>query len=267
MAKINVQGVNLYYEIRGEGDPLIMIRGVGSNADHWYAQVPAFSEKLRVVIFDNRGIGRSDKPDIPYTIGMMAQDTLGLMDALHIPRAHVLGISMGGMIAQEIAIRCPEKVHGLVLGCTHCGGKHAVPADEQIGRLFGEYLLTGSDEAYEKTLRALFSEKTLKDRPDITQVYREVSKRFPSSPKFLIRQFEAVQKHDSWEDLPKIKAPTLVLTGSEDVLVPPENSRLLAARIPRARLEIIEGGGHQFLVERADAFNQTVLDFLSSLPV
>ena len=266
MPKIKVQEIDLYYEIHGEGAPFIMIRGLGSTADHWVAQVPAFSKKFRVVIFDNRGIGRSDKPDIPYTIGMMAQDTVGLMDALNIRRAHVLGMSMGGMIAQEIAIRYPERVHGLVLGCTHCGGKHLFPPDEEIGRLFGEYILTGSDEGFEKTLRALFAQRTLKERPDMAQSYREISKRFPSSPKFLIRQFEAVQGHDSWENLVKINAPTLVLTGSEDVLVPPKNSEILAARIPKARLEIIEGGAHQFPVERADAFNHTVLDFLSSLP-
>ena len=266
MPKIKVQEIDLYYEIHGEGASLIMIRGLGSTADHWVAQVPAFSKKFRVVIFDNRGIGRSDKPDIPYTIGMMAQDTVGLMHALNIRRAHVLGMSMGGMIAQEIAIRYPERVHGLVLGCTHCGGKHVSPPDEAIGRLFGEYILTGSDEGFDKTLKALFAQKTLKERPEMAQSYREISKRFPSSPKFLVRQFEAVQGHDSWEDLVKIKAPTLVLTGSEDVLVPPKNSEILAARIPNARLEIIEGGAHQFPLERADAFNRTVLDFLSSLP-
>ncbi len=266
MPKIRVQGIDLYYEIHGEGAPLIMIRGLGSTADHWVAQVPAFSERFRVVIFDNRGIGRSDKPDIPYTIGMMAQDTLGLMHGLNIRRAHVLGMSMGGMIAQQIAIRSPEMVHGLVLCCTHCGGKHVFPPDEEIGRLFGEYIATGSDEGFEKTLKALFAQKTLNERPDIAQSYREISKRFPSPPKFLIRQFEAVQGHDSWGDLVRIKAPTLVLTGSEDVLVPPKNSEILAARIPKARLEIIEGGAHQFPVERADVFNDTVLNFLLSLP-
>jgi 3-oxoadipate enol-lactonase len=265
MPKIKVQEIDLYYEVHGEGDPLMMIRGLGSNADHWYAQVPAFSKKFRVIIFDNRGVGRSDKPDIPYTIQMMAQDTVGLMNGLNIPRAHILGISMGGMIAQEIAIRYPEKVHGLVLGCTHCGGKHVVPADEGIGRLFGEYILTGSEEAAGKTLKALFAEKTLREHPEIPGRYQDVSKRFPSSQKFLIRQLEAVQGHDSWEDLVKIKAPTLVLTGSEDVLVPPQNSRILAERIPQARLEVIKDGGHQFLVERADAFNQRVVNFLSTL--
>ena len=136
-----LQGIDLYYEIHGEGVPLIMIRGLGSTADHWVAQMPAFSEKFRVVIFDNRGIGRSDKPDIPYTIGMMAQDTVGLMHALNIRRAHVLGISMGGMMAQEIAIRYPEMVHGLVLGCTHCGGKHVSPRMKKSAGFSGNIFL------------------------------------------------------------------------------------------------------------------------------
>jgi pimeloyl-ACP methyl ester carboxylesterase len=105
----------------------------------------------------------------------------------------------------------------------------------------------------------------LQENPELAQRYQEVSKKFPPSPKFLIHQWEAVRDHDSWEDLIKIQAPTLVITGSDDVLVPPMNSTVLAERIPNARLEIIQSGGHQFLVERAEAFNQAVLKFLSSL--
>ncbi|TET86915.1 MAG: alpha/beta fold hydrolase, partial [Desulfobacteraceae bacterium] len=115
MPKIKVQDIDLYYEIHGEGYPMVLIRGLGSNADHWYTQTPVFSSRYRVVSFDNRGIGRSDKPNEPYTISMMADDTVGLMDALGILRAHILSLSMGGMIAQEIALKYPEKVESLVL--------------------------------------------------------------------------------------------------------------------------------------------------------
>ena len=107
MPKARIEGVELYYEIHGSGFPLVLIRGLGSNADHWYSQVPPFSLRFRLVIFDNRGIGRSGKPDVRYTIPMMADDTAGLMDALGIPKAHILGLSMGGMIAQEFALRHP----------------------------------------------------------------------------------------------------------------------------------------------------------------
>ena len=136
MPRIKVQDIDLYYEIHGEGYPMVLIRGLGSNADHWYTQTPVFSSRYRVVSFDNRGIGRSDKPNEPYTISMMADDTVGLMDALGISRAHILALSMGGMIAQEIALKYPEKVESLVLACTHCGGKHAISASEEISVIF-----------------------------------------------------------------------------------------------------------------------------------
>jgi len=150
MPKAKVQGIDLYYEVHGAGYPLVLIRGFGSNLDHWYCQTPAFSSRYRVVTFDNRGIGRSEKPDVPYTISMMAGDTAGLMDAIGVSKAHILGISMGGMIAQEIALRYPQRVHGLVLACTHCGGDRAVRPSEEIARVFGEYIFTGSSRMHSR---------------------------------------------------------------------------------------------------------------------
>ena len=265
MPKIKVQDIDLYYEIHGEGYPMVLIRGLGSNADHWYTQTPVFSSRYRVVSFDNRGIGRSDKPNEPYTISMMADDTVGLMDALGISRAHILALSMGGMIAQEIALKYPEKVESLVLACTHCGGKHAISASEEISAIFAEYITTGSREAARMASKCLFAEATLKGAPEVVQHYQEISARFPPTPDVLIRQWEAIKDHDTWDDLHNIQAPTLVLTGKEDVLIPPENSRILAEGIPNAQLQMIEGGGHQFLVEQAHAFNAAVLKFLTSL--
>ncbi len=262
MPEIRIRGVRLYYETHGTGFPLVLLRGLGSNADHWYSQLPAFSSRFSVVIFDNRGTGRSQRPDGPYTIPMMAEDTAGLMDAIDVSKAHILGLSMGGMIAQELALRYPERVQDLVLACTHCGGDHAVSASEEVLRIFADFVFTGTPEAAQKAQRCLFAEKTIKDAPEIVRRYEEVSLRFPPATDTLIRQLQAVQAHDAWERLPLIKAPTLVLTGGEDILIPPENSRVLAERIPHARLQVIEGGGHQFLVEQAEAFNRSVLDFL-----
>lgn len=265
MPKTKVRDIKIYYEVHGEEFPLVLIRGLGSNADHWYAQIPAFSSHFSVVSFDNRGIGRSQKSDGTYTISMMAEDTVALMDSIGISRAHVLGISMGGMIAQQVALTYPQKVHGLVLACTHCGGGHAVRASEEIAKIFVEYIFTGSQEAAQKAARCIFTKTTLKDRPEVIQQYQKVSQRFLQEPATLISQWKAVQGHDTWAELPNIKAPTLVITGSEDILIPPENSTILAERIHDARLEVIEGGGHQFPVEQADAFNGAVLDFLGSL--
>jgi 3-oxoadipate enol-lactonase len=266
MPKAKVKDVELYYEIHGEGYPLILIRGLGSNADHWYCQVPAFSERYSVVVFDNRGIGRSDKPDIPYTMSMMAEDTVGLMDALDLPVAHILGISMGGMIAQEIALRHQQRVNGLVLGCTNCGGKRAVPPSDEVLSVLISYVLTGDREAGREFATLLFTERTLRENHEIVERYQEISEKFPPSPQTMAHQAEAAQGFDSWEELVRIEVPTLVITGSEDILVPPENSSILAERIPGAQLRIVEGGGHQFLLEKADDFNRAVLEFLNSLP-
>jgi 3-oxoadipate enol-lactonase len=266
MPKVAVQGIHLYYEVHGSGYPLVLIRGLGSNADHWYCQVPAFSSHYSVVVFDNRGIGRSDMPDSPFTISTMADDTVGLMDALGICKAHILGISMGGMIAQDIALMHPERVNGLILACTHCGGDHAVPPAPDIVKDLTESIFAGTPEAVQRGVRCLFSDRTVQRTPDVVQCYREISKRFPPAARVLTYQLKAIQGHDTWEDLIHVRNPTLVLVGSEDVLIPPENSRILAERIPGARLQVIEKGGHQFLIEEPDAFNRAVLDFLKPLP-
>jgi 3-oxoadipate enol-lactonase len=265
MPKAAVQDVRLYYEVHGSGTPLVLIRGLGSNADHWDLQVPAFCPQYAVVVFDNRGIARSEGPNSPLTISLMASDTVGLMDALGIVRAHVLGISMGGMIAQEIALNYPERVNGLILACTHCGGSHFVQAAPDIVKDLTDSFL-GGREAARKVVRCLFSPKTIQQAPDVIERYGQISKRFPPSSETLVNQLNAIQGHDTWERLVLVRNPTLVLTGSDDVLVPPENSRILADRIAGARLQVIENGGHQFLIERPEAFNRAVLEFLRTLP-
>lgn len=197
---------------------------------------------------------------------MMADDTVGLMDVLGIPKAHILGISMGGMIVQQIALNYPKRVNGLIMSCTHCGGDHAVQPATDIVKDFAEFLFTGTQDAARKALRCLFSDRTIQQNPGVVQRYEEVSKRFRPAAQVLIPQLKAVQAHDTWRDLVRIQNPTLVLAGKEDVLIPPENSKIIAERIPHARLRVIEGGGHQFLIEQPDDFNNAVLEFLLALP-
>jgi len=265
MPTAKVEGIHLYYEIHGSGYPLLLVRGLGSNADHWYGQVPAFSAHYQTIVFDNRGIGRSDKPDMPYTIAMMAEDTVGLLDALQIPRAHVLGLSMGGLIAQQIALDHAERVNGLVLCCTGCGGDHVVRAPNFENQARPAALYGPSREAAQQAQQNLFAAETIQSHPEVVQKYLETSQQHPPDPATLARQREAVEGFDSYEDLPKIKARTLIMAGAEDALVPPRNAEILAERIPGSRLEIVPGGGHQFMVERPDAVNRIVLDFLSGL--
>jgi 3-oxoadipate enol-lactonase len=261
----NIGDTVLYYETFGEGYPLVLIRGLGSNADHWYEQTPVLSKEYRVVVFDNRGVARSSDPGGELSILMMAQDVLGLLDHLKIERAHVFGLSMGGMIAQELAIHYPERVSGLILASTHCGGRHQITASEEVRSVLMDMIHTASDESKLKAAACLFYKETLEKRPEVARRYSEISLKRPVSAKTLSKQWEAILKHDAFDRLPRIKAPTLVLTGDADVLIPPENSKILAERIPGAELKIISGGGHQVLVEQPEACNAAVLDFLRKL--
>ena len=267
MPYAKVGDLNLFYEVNGSGFPLVLIRGFGSNADHWAWQVSDFSKHYQTVVFDNRGIARSDKPKADYTMRTLAEDAMGVMDALGLKKAHILGLSMGGMIAQRLALDFPERVAGLVLACTHCGGAHAVAASQEVSQAFAEYVMTGSLEAATKATQALFAAETLKNRPELVREYSEVSLRFPNDPAMLLLQYQAIQGFDAWGELPLIKAPTLVLAGDQDVLIPPKNSGILAERIPGARLEIIKGGGHQFVIEQDRTFNRIVMEFLGQVPI
>jgi 3-oxoadipate enol-lactonase len=258
----NVGDTVLYYEIFGQGYPLVLIRGLGSNSDHWYEQTPVFSREYRVIVFDNRGAGRSSDPGGAFSILMMAQDVIGLLDELKIDRTHVFGLSMGGMIAQELAIRYPGRVNGLVLACTHCGGPHQISASAEVGSIFMEMIQTASDESKSRAATCLFHKETLEKRPEVARRYAEISLKWPVTANTLTKQWEAIAKHDAFERLPHIKSPTLVLTGDGDVLIPPENSKILAERIPGAELKIIPGGGHQVLVEQPAPCNAAILEFL-----
>ena len=259
------ENLDIYYEIIGQGEPLVMIRGISSNVDHWYEQVPVLSKKYRLLIFDNRGIARTSDPGGSFSTRDMAADTVALMEAVGIDKAHVLGYSMGGMIAQEMALTHPQKVHGLILVSTDCGISLRIKAKPEFSGLFTEMIRLGTNEAKQAAAACLFSKQTLETRPDIIQRYAEVSARFPASQHTLSRQWAAITRHDACDRLADISSPTLVITGSEDELIPPENAKVMAERIPDAQMISIDGGGHQFLLEQPEAFNEAVMGFLDEL--
>jgi len=265
MTLAKLGNTEIYYELVGRGDPLVMVRGLGSNADHWYAQVPAFAEKYQLLIFDNRGVARSSDPGGTCSIADMAADTIALMDAVGISRAHILGLSMGGMIAQEIAINNADRVKSLILVATHCGGDQQVRPSPEVAKLLNDMVYLATDEAKLAAAACLFAKQTLETRSEVVQRYVEISLKFPTSPQIVQKQWEAVMAHDTGNRLSNVTVPTLALTGSEDVLIPPENATILAERIPNSRIVVIEGGGHQVLVEQPEQCNDAMVQFLEEI--
>ena len=220
MPKASVNGFKLHYEIEGDGEALVLIPGFASGLSIWTRQTPAFSRHFRVISFDPRGVDESDKPEGPQTIGLLADDLALLLLALHVPSAHVLGVSFGGFVAQEFALKYPMMTRKLVLCCTSFGGPNHVQPESQTLDL-------------------------------------DATKELNSS------QFEAALSFNAESRVEGIRRPTLIVSGDADAIVPVQNSRNLAAKIPGAELRIIEGGSHTFFMDRADEFNEIVTEFLS----
>ena len=262
MPKVKVNDIQLYYEVHGQGEPLVLIMGLGANTKGWDMQIPAFSREFQVVAFDNRGSGRSDKPATPYTMRLFADDTAGLMDALGVASAHVYGQSMGGLIAQELALSYPQRVRALVLGSTSCGGQQAVPALPEHLTLMAFLNTLSAEEAAEKGLPLMYSGEFIarKRQELIARALAEAELRPPLDA--FVRQAQAAVRHKAYDRLPQIRCPTLIISSSDDKIVPAENSRILAERIPDAELVVLPKAGHGYLVECAEESNALVLDFL-----
>jgi 3-oxoadipate enol-lactonase len=263
MPRQRVGNIEIYYEIHGDGpQTLVMIRGLGSNLTAWYEQTPEFARHFRTVVFDNRGAGRTDKPDAPYSIRQMADDTAALMETLGIRRAALLGISMGGMIAQEFTLAHHERLSCLILGCTNFGGNGIVQADANIvaAVVAGE---KANAEQRKLQNQAAFCDETIANRPDVIDKHNRVRMQYLIPPFAFMRQIGAIQQFDTSARLGEIRVPTLVLAGSGDRLVPPANSRLLAQRIAGAALKELPGG-HMFMIEYPREFNSAVIEFVNA---
>jgi 3-oxoadipate enol-lactonase len=262
MATTRVGDIRIYYEVHGSGEPLLLIMGLGGNAADWQMQIPYFSREYQVIAFDNRGAGRSDKPKQPYTIAQMADDAAALLKVLGIASAHVYGVSMGGMIAQEMALRHPARVRSLILGGTMAGGPSAVMAGPQMLQRWASTAALPLEESIVAGLSFLYSDEFIaRNRRQLVDRALEMADLAPPIDA-LQRQFSAVARFNACDRLDQIRVPTLIIAGTCDKIVPVENSRILAERIPGAELVELEGAGHGFLAERAEEANAAVGDFL-----
>ena len=241
-------GYRLFYEVAG--DPrrpaLLLIEGMGGDVAGWHRNFPALAAERFVIAHDLHGNARSDVLDAPIAIHDLAEDAVALMDELALTRADVWGMSMGGLVAQEMAFRHPGRVRSLILGGSHTGGEHRVGPDGPITRLW----------------EAIYAPAFFAANPDHVAADRAAREGRPQAAASRRLQRAAAHAFDGWERLPLIDVPTLVIHGTEDRVLPVENGRRLASRIPGAELVILEGAGHAFHSERADEVNALVLDFL-----
>ena len=260
---VAVGDIELAYQIFGEGDPLLLIMGYSGTMDLWAPEVlKELASKYQVIIFDNRGMGKTTASDKEFSIELFADDTRGFLDALGIERAHVLGWSLGTYIAQELGLRYPDRVEKLVLYAGDCGGKEAIYPGPEIMDALGD--TSGSSrERGEKLLATLFPEKWLKEHPDPRTYFPKVTE--TSSPENIKRQYQAWQKwKGSYSRLAKITQPTLLITGADDVNTPWQNSLMMIDLIPGAWLVQLEGGGHGVMYQYPEKFSRIVLTFLAS---
>lgn len=264
IAKVN--GINLHFEVHGKGEPLIMIMGFAGGCAGWVFQRRFFKKHFRVITFDNRGVGKTDKPSGPYSIRMMAEDVVSLMDYLNIERANILGVSMGGYIAQELAINHPERIMKLVLACTYAredklgghtsdyfrglGLEEGCPSDELKKVPISKVLCSELPLAFNNRLFRIF----------LAPLMRIYAKRMATPG--VASQFQAIVEHDTLDRLQNIQAPTLIIAGTRDRIIKPGSADVLAKKIPNSRLVKIDNGSHSLFIEKSKRFNKEVLDFL-----
>lgn len=254
MPTVRTPAAELHYERSGSGEPLLLIQGMSGTHVSWGEPFLApLRERFEVVVFDNRGIGLSGPVEGPFTISEMAEDAAALMHELGLESAHVTGISMGGMIAQELALAHPERLRTLTLGCTYCGGTGAQLTPEENARKLLEGMSSGDRDkairaAYEVNLSPAFraEENRYAD-------FHEMATTVPAAKETIELQVQAIFGHDTSARLREISAPTLVIHGTVDGVLPYANGELVASLIPSARLETLEGIGHMFWWEQPEA--------------
>ncbi len=257
-------GVRLFFEAHGEGNPLAMIEGLGCSRWIWFKQLRVLPNKYCCIVFDNRGAGLSDKPDEPYTIEVLVEDLKELLDFLSVDKCHILGVSTGGFIAQEFALRYPSLVASLVLVSTHSGGQK-VTQKEIMKVLLSEQEDFGLEESLRKKISLAFNQDYMEEHPDeVDQILSWIIE--DNTPRYaLIRQLEAACKFDLGDRISRIKAPTLIVAGTNDKIIHYKNCEMMAETMPNARLILFENGSHFLFIEEDKLFNRLVINFLAEV--
>lgn len=263
MTLTQVDDIKIYYEILGDGFPLLMIHGLGDNLDNWDPILTrGLSKKFKLALFDVPGSGRSELSNKEPSIKLFADETSRLMDILGISKAHVLGTSFGGMIAQELVLSYREKVEKLVLCSSHCGGSRFIPPSmKEIQHLMGDRVNLSSEDLIRNSVRVLFTEEFIKDNSDYIENHIQRRLSIPVTKKGLMGQQKAIINFSTFERLPMINVPTLILHGKKDVFLPPENASILAKAIPNSKVVFFENSAH-LLAEEVEKVLETIINFL-----
>jgi 3-oxoadipate enol-lactonase len=258
MSFVENQGAKIYWDEQGQGTPVLLIMGLGYASVMWYRTRPVLAQQYRTMAFDNRGVGLSDVPPGPYSIATMASDAAAVLDAAGIARAHVFGVSMGGMVAQEFALQYPARTRSLILGCTSPGGPLAVRAESKVVDILLARGMT-PEQARDAILPYIYDAATPREKIDEDIRVREP---WLPTPEGYMAQLLAILPWESYSRIAQITAPTLVIHGKSDALVPPGNGELIAGRIPGAKLVLLERASHLFLTDQTEAANREILEFL-----
>jgi pimeloyl-ACP methyl ester carboxylesterase len=256
-------GARIYYETHGEGEPLLIHPGFGSQGTLFRKSTPVLAQRFRTIVLDPRGAGRSDSPPGDYSMEHFADDAAAVLDAAGAESAHVFGTSLGGMVAQRFALRHPRRLRRLILACTTVGGsRHVMPTPETLVTFLAAGDIEDPAAAARSTFPMHYSEEYIARCGHELEAWARENEHLRSTAAARASQSAAAAGHDTYDVLPQIAAPTLVLHGEDDPLIRIENGRMLAERIPGARLIVYRGARHIFFVERADAMNADIAAFL-----
>ena len=266
--KVHVEDIEIAYKTFGKGDPILLISGSGNVMDVWpSSMLQELSSNHTVIIFDNRGVGNTTSGTKPFSIQQFANDTVGLLDALKIQKADILGFSMGSFVAQGLTLMHPEKVNRLILYAAACGGQESIPHNPEVVKALSDFVNNRTQDV-ETFLSVTFPPEWLKAHPDYLESFPKSAEIV--SPTTLVQQFNAVENwlDTNWSgvcsQLPNISKPTLIIAGTEDVAIPAANSLILVQKIPGAWLVQIKGAGHGLMYQYPEEFSSILLTFLST---
>jgi 3-oxoadipate enol-lactonase len=251
MPSVDASGTELHYLRAGEGEPLLLIQGMSATHLAWgRAFLDEIERSFDTIVFDNRGMGLSGRAQLPFTIADLAADTVGLLDALELESAHVVGISMGGMIAQELALAHPDRIRTLTIGASYCGGPEGTLMTPEDLQMLGAAVASGDRQQVFRAMWEINLSPGFRDEDSRFASFSEMASKLSSPQPVILQQMQACALHDTHQRLGQIDLPTLVIHGDADRLLGYANGREIASAIPGARLETLEGVGHMFWWEQ-----------------